>query len=328
MFAEAVFVSSSSGASPSRHEPVLLKECLELLAPPRGGTAVDCTVGMGGHSRALLEAVGPTGLVVGLDRDGESLAMAADTLREFGRCFLPLKADFRDLPEILEQRKLGPVHALLADFGFSSFQMDSPERGFSFSQDGPLDMRLDRSQVLTAAALLRDSSEEELASILRNYGEERFARRIARAIATHRRRAPIDTTRRLAKIVETTVPPFRGTHLHPATRTFQALRIAVNGELEGLEEFVEVACRALAPSGRAAFIAFHSLEDRAVKKTLLRLTPHCTCPPELPACVCGRKGIVERVNRKALRPSAREVQSNPRAPSARLRVVRRLEESE
>ena len=326
MLAEAAIVSPSRRDDPFLHRPVLLQECLQLLAPARGGTVVDCTVGMGGHARALLEAVGPSGRVVGLDRDAESLAMATENLREFGDCFLPIQADFRDLTRVLAERGVGPVQALLADFGFSSFQLDSPERGFSFSQEGPLDMRLDRSQGPTAADLLARMDEEELATILREYGEERAARRIARAVTAEQRKSPIDTTLRLARVVEAAVPGGWRSRIHPATRTFQALRIAVNRELEGLGEFVELACRTLAPHGRAAFIAFHSLEDRTVKQTIARLTPHCVCPPELPRCVCGRKGIVERVTRKAVRPSAAEVLENPRCRSARLRVVRRLEE--
>jgi 16S rRNA (cytosine1402-N4)-methyltransferase len=327
MLAGAILVNPPRRESLSQHEPVLLHECLELLAPPRGGTALDCTLGMGGHARALLEAVGPSGRVVGLDRDAESLSLAAASLSEFGDSFLPVKVDFRDLPRVLAERRIGPVDALLADFGISSFQIDSAERGFSFAQDGPLDMRLDRSQSLTAAGLLQSLSEKELASLLQKFGEERYARRIARAVMAGQRRDPILTTGRLAAIVAAVMPYSRSSRIHPATRTFQALRIAVNGELEGLEDFVESACAALAPAGRAAFISFHSLEDRAVKRALLRLTPHCVCPPGLPTCVCGRRGSVERVTRKAVRPSTPEMRRNPRSRSARLRVVRRLQEN-
>ena len=328
MLAEAAIVNPHRRDSTPRHHAVLLSESLELLAPPRGGTVIDCTVGMGGHARALLEAVGPSGRVIGLDRDAESLGVAAESLKEFGDGFVPLHADYRDLARILGEGSFGPVQALLADFGFSSFQMDSPERGFSFSSDGPLDMRLDRSRGPTAAQLLAAWDEAEIARVLKSYGEERAARRIARAVVRERQRKPITTTLQLARLVEAATPEARRFRIHPATRTFQALRIAVNRELEGLEEFVEQACRVLAPGGRAAFISFHSLEDRAVKQTLARLTPHCVCPPALPRCVCGRKGIVERVTRKAVRPSPEEIAANPRSRSARLRVVRRLEEGE
>ena len=328
MLAEAAIVNPPRRDPTPRHQPVLLRESLELLAPPRGGTVVDCTVGMGGHTRALLEAVGPSGRVVGLDRDAESLALAAENLREFGDCFIPLHADYRGLVKLLGEGGFGPVQALLADFGFSSFQMDSPQRGFSFASDGPLDMRLDRSKGPTAAQLLSAWDETELARVLKVYGEERAARRIARAVIREQRRSPIDSTLHLARVVEDAIPAARRFRIHPATRAFQALRIAVNRELEGLDEFVEQACGILAPRGRAAFIAFHSLEDRAVKQTLVKLTPHCVCPPALPRCVCGRQGIVERVTRKAVRPSLEEIAANPRSRSARLRVARRLEEGE
>jgi len=328
MLAEAAIVNPPRRDATPRHHAVLLRESLELLAPPRGGTAIDCTVGMGGHTRALLEAVGPSGRVIGLDRDAESLALATEDLVEFGDGFLPVHADYRDLARLRTEHNLGPVMALIADFGFSSYQMDSPERGFSFSTDGPLDMRLDRSQGPTAAQLLATWDEAEITRVLQKYGEERAARRIARAVSRERQRHPITSTRHLAQVVEAAIPAARRFRIHPATRTFQALRIAVNRELDGLEEFVEQACGILAPRGRAAFIAFHSLEDRVVKRTLARLTPHCVCPPALPRCVCGRKGMVERVARKAVRPSSEEIAANPRCRSARLRVVRRLEESE
>jgi len=326
MIVEAAIVTPPRRDTSTRHQSVLLRECLDLLAPPRAGTVIDCTVGMGGHARALLEAVGPSGRVVGLDRDGESLALAAENLRDFGDRFLPVHADFRDLSRIAAERELSPVVGILADFGFSSFQMDSPERGFSFSADGPLDMRLDRSQGPTAAVLLASLDEAQLTRILRLYGEEPAARSIARAVAREQRKSPIASTLDLARIVEAAVPAARRHRIHPATRTFQALRIAVNRELEGLEGFVEQACRVLAPGGRAAFISFHSLEDRTVKQTLARLVPHCICPLGLPRCVCGRKGIVERITRKAIRPAPGEIFVNPRSRSARLRAVRRLEE--
>ena len=328
MLAEAALVNPPRRDSTPRHHAVLLRETLELLLPPRGGTAIDCTVGMGGHTRALLEAVGPSGRVVGLDRDSESLALATESLKEFGDCFLPLHADYRDLPRIIAEGRIGQVHALLADFGFSSFQMDTPERGFSFSSDGPLDMRLDRSTGRTAAQLLSAWDETQLTRVLRDYGEERAARRIAKALAREQQKKPIVTTLHLARVVEAAIPAARRFRIHPATRTFQALRIAVHRELEGVEEFVEQACRILGPRGQAAFISFHSLEDRAVKHSIAKLTPHCVCPPSLPRCVCGGKGIVERITRKAVRPSPEEIVANPRSRSARLRAVRRLEEHE
>ena len=325
MLAEASTVTPDPPRGSERiHRPVLLEETLALLSPGRGATGVDCTVGMGGHCRALLDSVGPSGRVVGLDRDGESLKRAAEELGEFGGSFLPVHADYRDLRSVLAARGILSVDFLLADLGFSSFQMDSPGRGFSFASDGPLDMRMDRSSGPTAADLLSGMEEEEIARTLREYGEERSARRIARAIVLERRRHRVLTTLHLARIVERAAGGRRGAAIHPATRTFQALRIAVNRELEGLGEFVEEACRLLVPGGRAAFISFHSLEDRIVKRRLLSLTERCVCPPAMPRCACGRPGIVERVTRKAVRPGRAEILSNPRSRSARLRVVRRL----
>ncbi len=321
--ASAVVPDPPRGAAP-RHLPVLLPEVLGFLAPPRGGTAVDCTVGMGGHARALLEAVGPSGRVVGLDRDRESLEKASEDLAEFGGSFLPIHSDYRAIREVLEGLGIRNVDAVLADLGFSSFQIDSPERGFSFSADGPLDMRLDRSAGPTAADLLAGLEEGEIARLLREFGEERSARRIARALVEERRRRPLRTTLHLAAVVERAAGGGQGRRIHPATRTFQALRIAVNRELEGLDTFVKDVCGLLVPGGRAAFIAFHSLEDRIVKQTLASLCPRCVCPPALPRCRCGRPGIVERVTRKAVRPSPAEAARNPRSRSARLRVVRRL----
>ncbi len=326
MLSAAAAMTNSMEPPDLSHRPVLLRECLDLLSVPRGGVAIDCTVGGGGHTRALLEAVGPSGRVVGLDRDAESLERAADALRDFENRFLPVHADYRDLSGIAAERGLERVDAVLADFGFSSLQMDDPGRGFSFSADGPLDMRLDRSRGKTAADLLAACDEAELTRLLRQYGEEPRAPRLARAILRARSREPIRTTKQLAHIVEAALPRAGSGRIHPATRTFQALRIAVNDELEGLERFVEEACRLLVKGGRAAFIAFHSLEDRKVKQTLVRLVPHCLCPPSLPRCVCGTPGIVDLVNRKAVRPSEAELRANPRARSARLRAARRREE--
>jgi 16S rRNA (cytosine1402-N4)-methyltransferase len=316
--------SSRSDAEPISHHPVLLEEALRLLAPPRGGTVVDCTVGLGGHARRLLEAVGPSGKVLGLDRDPESLRRARENLREFAGSFVPVRSDFRELARVLAGLGIAAVDALLADLGVSSFQIDSPARGFSFAADGPLDMRMDPSSGPTAADLVARLGEAELARLLRDFGEERAARRIARAIVRGRQREPIRGTRELARIVERAAPGSARRRIHPATRTFLALRIAVNRELEGLGEFVVEACRALRPGGRAAFIAFHSLEDREVKRALVSLLPRCTCPPDFPRCECGRRGLVERVTRKAVRPGPEEIRANPRSRSARLRVVRRL----
>lgn len=306
------------------HRPVLVREALELLAPARGATVVDCTLGLGGHSEALLEAVGPAGRVLGLDRDADALQRASDRLKDFGDCFEAVHADYRDLGRILDERSISTVDSILADLGLSSFQLESRERGFSFTLDGPLDMRMDRSQGETAADLLARISERELARVLREFGEERAAQRIARALVREREREPLRRTGQVSRLVEKCLGRKRPSDIHPATRTFQALRIAVNRELEGLDQFIELACRRLGPGGRAAFISFHSLEDRIVKQTLNELSPHCVCPPALPQCVCGKPGIIARLNRRVVRPGPEETRDNPRSRSARMRAAVRL----
>jgi 16S rRNA (cytosine1402-N4)-methyltransferase len=307
---------------------VLLAEVLEALEPRRGGLFVDCTVGMGGHSEALLDA-GEGVSLLGLDRDARSLELAAARLARFGERFVPVHADFRDLAEVLSRRVPGTRPAgILADLGISSHQLDDPERGFSFAHDGPLDMRMDRSTGRTAADLVNELAEEELADLIYENGEERASRRIARAICRAREDARIATTARLAEIVARAsgVPRHRQ-RIHPATRTFQALRIAVNGELDRLGDFLRDAVNALAaPAGRIAVIAFHSLEDRVVKQSFKVLSGQCTCPPGFPVCRCGAKRLVRIVTPKPIVPSEREVEANPRARSARMRVVERVEE--
>lgn len=324
MIAEVASVMSEPPPAGISHLPVLLEETVSLLAPRSGATVVDCTVGLGGHARALLAAVGGRGRVLGLDRDAESLQIAARNLEEFGGRFVPVHADYRDLRRVLAEEEVDSVDALLADLGFSSFQIDSSDRGFSFRVDAPLDMRMDRSSGKTAADLLAELGEDEIATLLRTFGEERSARRIARALVEERRRRSIRTTLDLARLVERALRARGGARIHPATRTFQALRIAVNRELEGLDAFVREACSILSSGGRAAFISFHSLEDRIVKQTLRSLAPRCVCPPAFPRCTCGRPGIVEPVTRRAVRPGTEEIRANPRSRSARLRVVRRL----
>ena len=220
---------------------------------------------------------------------------------------------------------LEAVSGILLDLGVSSLQLDDPERGFSFREDGPLDMRMDRTQAATAAALVNSLPPDRLASIFRSFGEEPSARRIASAIARARAAAPIATTRALADLVSAAIPERRGARIHPATRVFQALRIAVNAELDGLDRLLEEAARRLLPGGRIAVIAFHSLEDRIVKTTLRGMTRRCICPRDLPVCGCGRPGILRAVTRKAVRPQASEIDANPRSRSARLRACERLE---
>jgi 16S rRNA (cytosine1402-N4)-methyltransferase len=285
---------------------------------------------MGGHSEAILEA-GPRVKLLGLDRDAESLALATGRLARFGDRFVAVHANYKELSEVLSRHAPGErVAGILADLGISSHQLDEAERGFSFSHDGPLDMRMDRSKGPTAADLVNRMPEGELADLIYEYGEERASRRIARAIRRARDVAPIETTARLAEIVaRASGVPRHKQRVHPATRTFQALRIATNHELEGLDRFLGDAVMALeAPGGRLAVIAFHSLEDRVVKQGFKVLSGQCSCPPRLPVCRCGARRLVRVVTPKPVVPSEREVEANPRARSARMRVAERVEEGE
>jgi 16S rRNA (cytosine1402-N4)-methyltransferase len=306
------------------HQPVLLREALEALAVRPGGFWVDGTVGAGGHAEAILRAIAPEGRLLACDRDAEALETARRRLAPFGERVVFRHADYRRLGALLDEVGGPPVAGILLDLGISSLQLDDPGRGFSFQKDGPLDMRMDRTERTTAADLVGALAEERLAAILREHGEEKAARRIARALVRERARAPIATTRRLAEIVASVLPVRGPSRIHPATRTFQALRIAVNREIEGLDRLIEEAVTRLEPGGRIAVISFHSLEDRVVKQTLRGLTRRCLCPRGLPVCACGRPGVVRLVGSKAVRPSAEEALHNPRSRSARLRAAERL----
>lgn len=316
------------------HQPVLPDETLAALACRPGGRWVDGTLGGAGHAEAILAVTAPDGMLLGCDRDADAVDRARLRLRPFGERLILRHADFRTLPAILDELGFGPVDGILLDLGVSSFQLDDPARGFSFREDGPLDMRMDRTQGTTAADLVNTLSEPRLASMLHRLGEEPAASRIARAIVTAREQGRIESTGRLASIIADAVRGAlrrrpRGAaspRLHPATRAFQALRIAVNDELAGLEGALEESARRLKPGGRMAVIAFHSLEDRIVKRTFRAREPRCVCPPGLPVCVCGRPGYLRAVPRRAIRPSEEEVRRNPRSRSARLRVVERIEE--
>ncbi|MGH9163404.1 MAG: 16S rRNA (cytosine(1402)-N(4))-methyltransferase RsmH [Vicinamibacteraceae bacterium] len=290
------------------HQPVMVAEVVSHLAPERGGHFVDCTVGAGGHSRALLEA-GATRLI-GLDRDREALAVAEESLKGWRSHVELVHADFRDLGEALRARHIQAVDGIVADLGISSMQVDAEGRGFSFRRDEPLDMRMDRASGPDARALLATSGERELADVIYRYGEERYSRRIARAIVAARARGPIETTGELAAIVRRAIPGARG-RIDPATRTFQAVRIWVNRELEGLDQFLREAVSWLRPHGRLVVIAFHSLEDRIVKQTLRQL-----------ATEAPRQVVL--LTKRPLVPRDDEVGRNPRARSAKLRAAERL----
>jgi 16S rRNA (cytosine1402-N4)-methyltransferase len=293
---------------PVSHEPVMVPEVVEMLVPSRGGLLVDCTVGLGGHSRALL-AAGAT-RILGLDRDPKALALALESLSEFGDRVELVHADYRELDRVLDERGIERVAGTLADLGVSSMQFDAEGRGFSFRRDEPLDMRMDQSRGRTVADLLRDVDETELADVIFRFGEERASRRVARAIVGARRESPIETTGRLAAIVRRAVPHKGHQRIDPATRTFQALRIWVNGELEGLDAFLATAARRLLANARLAVITFHSLEDRIVKHTFRAMEK----------ADAGLRILTKR----PLVPGDDEVARNPRARSAKLRAIERL----
>lgn len=317
-------IAAPLGGMGAPHRPVLLKETLEFLVPERGGLFVDCTVGLGGHSEAILKSSERT-RVVGMDLDPSALAYARQRLAPFGERFRAFQANFRELADVLSRAGEHDIDGILVDLGVSSLQFDSPERGFSFRFNAPLDMRMDPTSGATAADLLQQLSESEIARIIFEFGEERHSRRIARRIVERREQGkPVTTTKDLADLIASAVGGGKRDQIHPATRTFQALRIAVNNELEGLGDFVELAVDLLKADGRFVGISFHSLEDRILKQELRRLSGHCQCPPRLPVCSCGARKLVEVLTRRPLAPSAREVEENPRARSAKLRACRKL----
>ncbi len=290
------------------HEPVMVAEVLEQLAPSRGGVFVDCTLGLGGHSRALLE--GGASRLIGVDRDPAALELARAALSEFGDRVELVHSDYRRIDELLDARGIAQVDGVLADLGVSSMQLDAPGRGFSFRRDEPLDMRMDTTAGPTAAEAIRDADERTLADVIYEFGEERHARRIARSVMEHKKRGPIDTTGQFADIVRRAIPRKGYMRIDPATRTFQAIRIWVNRELEGLDGFLAQAARRLSPGGRLAVITFHSLEDRIVKHTLRSLQ------------AAGEIGLTVRTKRPLV-PTEVEVERNPRARSAKLRAAER-----
>jgi 16S rRNA (cytosine1402-N4)-methyltransferase len=305
------------------HTPVLLEEVVNQLQPRRGGLYVDCTVGGGGHAREMLRACGPDGRLIGLDWDEEAIAASRERLGEFGARVQLVRANHVELERVLMSLGVTVVDGVLFDLGVSSRQFDEPTRGFSFQREGPLDMRMSRQLGATARDVLRSASLEELARIFRVYGEEKRARAIARELVAERSRVPLETTTQLARVVERILGPNRG-DIHPATRVFQALRIAVNNELENLRHGLEVATRCLSSGARIAVISFHSLEDRIVKQFFMQQSARCICPPDLPACACGRVGVLRIVTKKPVVAGEAEVRTNPRARSAKLRVAEKI----
>lgn len=302
------------------HVPVLYEAVLSYLEPSPGDCFVDGTVGGGGHAAGLLEATAPNGRLLGLDRDPEALARASQRLAPFGDRALLVHDSFRDLRAVAHAYDFTRVDGVLLDLGLSSYQLEAAERGFSFLKNGPLDMRFDPTQGPSAADLVNQLTTKELADILYRFGEERQSRRIASAIAEAR---PIETTGALADVIARATGGRRG-RLHPATRSFQALRIAVNDELGALEDVLPQAVDVLQPGGRVAVISFHSLEDRIVKHYFREQAQDCICPPRQPICTCDHEPTVRVITRKPVRPDEAEVTENPRSRSARLRVAERI----
>lgn len=302
------------------HISVLYKDIIAALQPKSSGRYVDATVGAGGHAWGLLDASSPDGQLLGLDLDPHALELANQRLALFNGRFTLLHSSYTTLLESLQRLSWDHVDGIVIDLGVSSMQIDTPERGFSFIKDGPLDMRFNPSQQTSAADLVNTLPEEDLASILWEYGEEKFSRRIARAIVGNR---PFSTTLQLASIIEKAVGKSSG-KIHPATRSFQALRIATNHELDSLQEFLPQAIQALAPQGRLAVISFHSLEDRIVKQYFRRESSDCICPPEQPVCTCDHTATIKEISRHPIEADEEEKQSNPRARSARLRIAEKL----
>jgi 16S rRNA (cytosine1402-N4)-methyltransferase len=316
-------------SDPAPHIPVLLEQVLDGLQVRPGGQYLDGTVGAGGHSYAIMERA-EGGRLLGLDTDPTALELAAERLRPYierGQVRL-VRSNFERLDEVARQEGFEHFDGVLLDLGVSSMQLDTPERGFSFRAEGPLDMRLNPEGDVTASDLVNGLPESELADLIYKYGEEPASRRIARRIVEERQRSPITTTGQLASIVSRAmggrVAGRTRSPIHPATRTFQALRIAVNRELDVLERGLEAAVTVLRPGGRLAVISFHSLEDRTVKQYIRQAQKGCICPPELPACVCGRKPTLNAINRKPIEATDDEARANPRSRSARLRVAERL----
>lgn len=306
----------------AEHKPVMVDGVIQLLACRRGGSYVDGTTGGGGYTRAMLEASSPDGRVLAIDWDGETLDAVRTKLAAYGERVLCKQANFADLPLVLAACGWPPVDGVALDLGISSLQLDSGARGFSLLRDGPLDMRMDRTMTVTAADLVNELPEVDLRRIIRELGEDRWAGRIARAIAVERRAGRLGGTLELAELIARTVPKTPDSlRIHPATRTFLALRLAVNRELESLTRFLAQVLEVLKAGGRLCIVAFHSLEDRLVKQHFQRWARHCRCPAEVLRCRCSGKPLVRLLTRKALRPGVEEIALNPRARSARLRAL-------
>jgi 16S rRNA (cytosine1402-N4)-methyltransferase len=304
------------------HVPVLLDEVIAGLQPQRGGYFVDCTVGLGGHAAAILEKISPPGRLLGIDADPEAIKLSQDKLSDYGEAVTLVNDNFVNLEAICRRYHFHPVDGILFDLGVSSLQLDTAERGFSFHLDAPLNMRFDSGQGLTASDIVNSLPEQELAKLIEKYGEERHSRRIARHIVQNR---PITTTVELARLIEqASDTPARRRRIHPATRTFMALRIAVNSELQNLEPSLKQTLNLLRAGGRLAVISYHSLEDRIVKQFMRYAASTCICPPGAVICRCGHVPSLKLISRKVIKPTSLEIESNPRSRSAKLRIAERL----
>jgi len=319
---EAIVVTTNL-VSGARHLPVMLSEVLALLRPRSGMFFLDGTVGGGGHAVAVLEASGPEGRLLGLDRDSEALVAAAQRLTPFAGRFILQHENFSQTGAVVRKYGGDGVDGVLLDLGFSSLQIEDGERGFSFLRSGPLDMRMDRSEDRRAVDIVNQASEAALRQIFRDFGEEHAAGALARAVVRARSQGPLTTTSALVQVIDKVVKPSPRSHLHPATRAFQALRIAVNRELDHLTAFLKDGYRLLRPGGRMVILSYHSLEDRLVKEAFRYWAATCHCPPQLQVCTCGWSPQVRILTPKPLTPTPEEIASNPRARSARLRAVER-----
>jgi 16S rRNA (cytosine1402-N4)-methyltransferase len=309
-----------------RHVSAMLHEAVACLSCRPGGVYVDGTIGGGGHARAICQQIMPGGMLIGIDQDRDAIANAQSLLEPFAPHVHLFHGNFSGLPVYLNQLKIEAVDGILLDLGLSQHQLGSSGRGFSFQKDEPLDMRMDIGSPVTAADLVNDLEESELIRIFKEYGEERWSKRIAGAIVAFRNQTKLRTSRQLAEVVRSAVPGRAAAQqkIHPATRVFMALRIVVNKELEQLQTFLGTAVDCLSPGGRLCILSFHSLEDRMVKQRFRALAQGCTCPPDLPICACGRQPEVRLVTKKVMRPTAQEAARNPMARSTRLRAVEKL----